>query len=81
MHVAVYIEQHPGSPPTVKQHMAAILLVVLAYTFARIGAALNLRVEDYYPSGKWFLLRFKEKVAKRKNFPCTTSSRSCWTST
>jgi hypothetical protein len=37
MHVAVYIEQHPGSPPTVKQHMAAILLVVLAYTFARIA--------------------------------------------
>jgi hypothetical protein len=30
------------------------LLGVLAYTFARIGAVVNLRVEDYYPSGKRF---------------------------
>jgi integrase len=36
------------------------LLGVLAYTFARIGAVVNLKVEDYYPSGKRFLLRFKE---------------------
>jgi site-specific recombinase XerD len=28
------------------------LLGVLAYTFARIGAVVNLKVEDYYPSGK-----------------------------
>jgi integrase/recombinase XerD len=33
------------------------LLGTLAYTFARIGAVVNLKVEDYYPSGKWFLLR------------------------
>ena len=33
------------------------LLGVLAYTFARIGAVVNLKVEDYYPSGKRFLLR------------------------
>jgi hypothetical protein len=32
------------------------LLGTLAYTFARIGAVVNLRVEDYYPSGKRFLL-------------------------
>ena len=37
------------------------LLGFLAYTFARIGAVVNLKVEDYYPSGKRFLLRFKEK--------------------
>jgi integrase/recombinase XerD len=36
------------------------LLGVLAYTFARIGAVVNLKVEDYYPSGKRFLLRFRE---------------------
>src|SRR6266478_10046607 len=30
------------------------LLGVLAYTFARIGAVVNLKVEDYYPSGKRF---------------------------
>jgi site-specific recombinase XerC len=45
------------------------LLGVLAYTFARIGAAVNLKVEDYYPLGKRFLLRFKEKGGKEKDLP------------
>jgi integrase/recombinase XerD len=39
------------------------------YTFARIGAVVNLKVEDYYPSGKRFLLRFKEKGGKEKELP------------
>jgi hypothetical protein len=37
-----------------------------AYTFARIGAVVRLKVEDYYPSGKRFLLSFKEKGGKEK---------------
>jgi hypothetical protein len=41
----------------------------LAYTFARIGSVVNLKVEDYYPSGKRFLLRFKEKGGKEKELP------------
>ena len=45
------------------------LLGVLAYTFARIGAVVTLKVEDYYPSGKRFLLRFKEKGGKEKELP------------
>src|SRR6202790_4623363 len=45
------------------------LLGVLAYTFARIGAVMNLKVEDYYPSGKRFLLCFKEKGGKEKELP------------
>jgi integrase len=45
------------------------LLGVLAYTFDRIGAVVNLKVEDYYPSGKRFLLRFKEKGGKEKELP------------
>ena len=45
------------------------LLGVLAYTFARIGAVVNLKVEDYYPSRKRFLLRFKEKGGKEKELP------------
>src|SRR5271169_4344676 len=40
------------------------LLGTLAYTFARIGAVVNLKVQDYYPSGKRFFLRFKEKGGK-----------------
>jgi hypothetical protein len=110
--VAAYVEQHPGSPATIKQHMSAIrmlsswltekgilamnparevktekfsrdegktpafetdqvqkvldkidtsnevglrdraLLGTLAYTFARIGAVVNLKVEDYFQTGK-----------------------------
>ena len=30
---------------------------------------MNLKVEDYYPSGKRFLLRFKEKGGKEKDLP------------
>jgi integrase len=45
------------------------LLGLLAYTFARIGAVVNLKVEDYYPSGKRFLLRFKEKGGKEHEMP------------
>ena len=45
------------------------LLGTLAYTFARIGAVVNPKVEDYYPSGKRFLLRFKEKGGKEKELP------------
>ena len=52
------------------------LLGVLAYTFARIGAVVNLKVEDYYPSRKRFLLALKKKAAKRKSFPYNTSWES-----
>src|ERR1700756_2810613 len=45
------------------------LLGTLAYTFARIGAVVDLKVEDYYPSGKRFLLRFKEKGGKHHEVP------------
>ena len=30
---------------------------------------MNLKVEDHYPSGKRFLLRFKEKGGKEKELP------------
>src|SRR6201987_915276 len=53
-------------PPALRDRA---LLGVLAYTFARIGAVVNLKVEDYYPSGKRFLLRFKEKGGKEKELP------------
>jgi integrase/recombinase XerD len=45
------------------------LLGVLAYTFARIGPVVNLRVEDYYRSGKRCLLRLRRKAAKEKELP------------
>jgi hypothetical protein len=57
------------------------LLGILAYTFARIGAVVNLKVEDYYPSGNGFCSALKRKEAKRRSFPCTTSWKSSWTNT
>ena len=41
----------------------------LAYTFARIGAVVNLKVEDYFQTGKRSLIRFKEKGGKEKEIP------------
>jgi hypothetical protein len=58
------------------------LLGTLAYRFGRIGAVVNLKLEDYYPSGKRFLLRFKEQGGKEKELPVrTTSSKSSSIST
>jgi site-specific recombinase XerD len=45
------------------------LVGVLAYTFARIGAVVNLKVEDYFQTGKRSLIRFKEKGGKEKEIP------------
>lgn len=127
--VAAYIEQHPGSAPTVKQHLAAIrmlfdwlvigqivpsnpassvrgpkhvvkrgktpvlkadqaralldsidtstivglrdraLLGLMCYTFARVSAAVAMRVEDYYQSGKRWWFRLHEKGGKRHEVP------------
>ncbi len=126
--IAAYIEQHPGSPPTVKQHLAAIrmlfdwlvigqivpmnpassvrgpkhvvkvgktpvltaeqarqlldsidttttvglhdraILGVMCYTFARVRATVNMKVEDYYQNGKRWWFRLHEK-GKRHEVP------------
>ena len=129
IHVAAYIEQHSGSAPTVKQHLAAIrmlfdwlvtgqiiamnpaasvrgpkhvvkrgktpvldtdqarrlldsidtaklsglrdraLIAVMVFSFARVSAAVSLRVEDYYPEGKRWRFRFHEKGGKLHQVP------------
>jgi site-specific recombinase XerD len=50
-------------------HRDKALLATLAYTFARIGAVVNLKVEDYFQTGKRSLIRFKEKGGKEKEIP------------
>lgn len=45
------------------------LISVLVYSFARIGAALGLKIEDYYPQGKRWWLRLHEKGGKRHEVP------------
>lgn len=46
------------------------LIGVLVFSFARIGAALTMKVEDYYPQGKRWWLRLHEKGGKRHDVPC-----------
>ena len=46
------------------------LLGVLAYTFARIGAVVNLKVEDYFPLKKRWWLRLQEKGGKVNEMGC-----------
>jgi site-specific recombinase XerD len=45
------------------------LLGVLIYGFARISAALSMRVEDYFPQGKRWWLRLHEKGGKVHEMP------------
>lgn len=45
------------------------LLATLAYTFARISAVIGLTVADYFPSGKRWMIRFREKGGKEKELP------------
>lgn len=127
--VATYIEKHPGSPTTVKQHLAGIrmffdwmvigqvipnnpassvrgpkhvftrgktpilsneqthllletidasniiglrdraLIAIMIYSFARVGAVVNMRVGDYYENGKRWWLRLHEKGGKFHEMP------------
>lgn len=127
--VAAYIESHPGSAPTKKQHLAAIrmlfdwlvtgqvvrvnpaasvrgpkhivrkgktlvlssedarklldsidtssvvglrdraLIGVMVYSFARVGAVVSMKVEDYYQNGKRWWLRLHEKGGKFHEVP------------
>src|SRR5271155_690951 len=45
------------------------LIGAMTYTFARIGAVVGMRVEDYYPAGKRWWLRLHEKGGKRHDMP------------
>src|SRR5271170_1716232 len=45
------------------------LLGTLAYTFARIGAVVNLKVADYFQTGKRSMIRFSEKGGKEREIP------------
>lgn len=45
------------------------LIGLLVFSFARIGAALAMKVEDYYPEGKRWKLRLHEKGGKEHVVP------------
>jgi phosphoribosyl-ATP pyrophosphohydrolase len=45
------------------------LIGVMTYAFARIGAIVAMRVDDYYPNGKRWWVRLHEKGGKRHEMP------------
>jgi integrase len=45
------------------------LISVMIFAFARIGAVVAMRVEDYYPEGKRWWVRLHEKGGKRHEMP------------
>ena len=45
------------------------LVATLFYTFSRVSAVLGMRVEDYYPVGKQWWLRRREKGGKEHTMP------------
>jgi site-specific recombinase XerD len=45
------------------------LIGVMTYAFARIGAVVAMKVEDYYPAGKRWWVRLHEKGGKRHDMP------------
>ncbi len=46
------------------------LIATLTYGFARIGAALKMRVEDLEPKGSGWLIHLHEKGGKQHTMPC-----------
>ena len=46
------------------------LIGLMAYSFARVSAAIGMRVEDYYNEGKRWWVRLHEKGGKRHEMPC-----------
>ncbi len=45
------------------------LIGVMTYVFARVGAVVAMRVDDYYPDGEGWWLRLHEKGGKRHEMP------------
>jgi site-specific recombinase XerC len=46
------------------------LIALMVYSFARIGAALGMRVEDVYTQNRRLWVRLREKGGKRHEMPC-----------
>ena len=57
------------------------LVAVLVYSFARIQAAVNMRVGDYYPQGKRWWFRLREKGGQEHTVPVHHTAEEFWTPT
>ena len=58
------------STETVRGLRDRALIATLTYSFARIGAALKVKVEDLRPKGAGWLIRLHEKGGKHHTMPC-----------
>jgi site-specific recombinase XerD len=56
-------------PSTIGGLRDRALIGVMVYSFARVGAAVSMNVEDYFPNGKRFWFRLHEKGGKHHEVP------------
>ena len=52
------------------------LISLMVFSFARISAAVHMRVEDFYPSGRRWKIRLHEKAASSTKFGRITTPRT-----
>src|SRR6185436_12728322 len=45
------------------------IIGLMCYTFARVSAVVNMKMEDYYQNGKRYWIRLQEKGGKRHEVP------------
>jgi integrase/recombinase XerD len=67
-------QQQPGDAqeplqPTISELRDRALIAVMVFSFARVSAALGMKVEDYYTEGRRAWFRLYEKGGKRHEVP------------
>lgn len=62
--------QKKGKTPVLDRDEARALIGVMIYTFARVGAVLQMNVSDYYSQGRRSWVRLHEKLRKEHEAPC-----------
>lgn len=68
------LDSIPGDGPSGLRDRA--LIAVMVFSFARISAAISMRVLDYYPEGKRWKLRLHEKGGRLHIVPCHHSAEA-----
>src|SRR5471032_1546146 len=53
------------------------LIALMVFSFARIGAAVAMRVDDVYVQNRWLWVRLREKGGKRHQMPCHQALQEC----
>src|SRR5208283_5097460 len=61
--------EEDNRPPSLIGLRDRALIAVMVFSFARIGAALGMKVEDYYTEGRRAWFRLHEKDGKRHEVP------------